>query len=207
MSDWIQRHEGIGGRVLIIAVSGIFAWGTIARLLQPAGTNVGDPAIFRSAAFAALAWLLGVVVAVDSHYVHGRPEPRAGFRDRRLLWTAGCFLMLLHIAVAMHAGHAWSHESAFLHTEEVSGFGFGLYVNYAFAGAWTLDVLAMWVAPDAYRKRPRWLGLAVHGFLAFIVFNATVVFAASPFTRAVALLFTAKLVSVIVTHQRTAAAP
>jgi hypothetical protein len=42
---------------------------------------------------------------------------------------------------------------------------------------WLADVLWVWVAPTSYLARPRWLHWSIHGFLAFVVFNAAVVFA------------------------------
>lgn len=93
----------------------------------------------------------------------------------------------------MHAGHGWSHAAAYRHTAEAGGFGAGVYVNYLFAAVWLADAAWMWAAPTAYRHRPRWVGVAVHGFLAFIVFNATVVFGTTPLVRVVSLLFTAAL--------------
>jgi hypothetical protein len=102
--------------------------------------------------------------------------------------------MLLHIAVAFHAVHGWSYEEAYRHTAEVGGVGEGVYVNYLFVAVWLADVLWMWVAPDGYRRRPQWISLAVHGFLAFIVLNATVVFGTNPYARSVAVLFFAALV-------------
>ncbi len=97
----------------------------------------------------------------------------------RVTWTLGCVLLLHHIAVAFHAGHDWSHEAAWNHTRQVGGYGDGIYVNYLFTIVWVADVIWMWVAFDSYLTRPRWLHWTIHGFLAFIVFNAAVVFGSS----------------------------
>lgn len=56
--------------------------------------------------------------------------------------------------------------------------GGGLYANYGFAAVWTADVCWWWLAPRRYLARPRGLEWAVQGFLAFMAFNATVVFGA-----------------------------
>ncbi len=56
-----------------------------------------------------------------------------------------------------------------------------MYVNYAFTLVWLFDVAWWWTRQD-YRARPRWLDWTIHGFLSFIVFNATVIFA-SGFSR------------------------
>ncbi|WP_171469124.1 hypothetical protein [Frigoriglobus tundricola] len=92
------------------------------------------------------------------------------------MWTLGCALLLVHIAVAFHLGHGWSHQMAWEHTRQVGGYGDGIFVNYVFALVWLADVLWAWVGVDSYRARPRWLTWSVVGFLAFVVFNAAVVF-------------------------------
>jgi hypothetical protein len=45
------------------------------------------------------------------------------------------------------------------------------------AGQWLADALWLCAAFDSYFARPRWLHWAVHGFIAFVVFNAAVLFA------------------------------
>jgi hypothetical protein len=85
-------------------------------------------------------------------------------------------LLLLHIAVAFHLGHGWSHEAAREHTRQVGGYGDGIFVNYAFALVWLADVVWAWASFRSYVARPRWLNWAIHGFLAFVVVNAAVVF-------------------------------
>jgi hypothetical protein len=111
-------------------------------------------------------------------------RPRRGWdAAARLAWTAACVGLLAHVACAFHFYHGWSHEAAYLdtarQTAEVFGldWGGGLYVNYALLTGWVLDVIWWWVRGlDAYRRRPRPLLAAWHGFLLFIIFNAAVVF-------------------------------
>jgi hypothetical protein len=101
----------------------------------------------------------------------------------RLSWTAGGVLYLLHVACAFHYYHHWSHDAAFAFTAEqtaqVTGldWGGGLYVDYAFTLAWLLDAAWWWASMETYLARPRWINWLVQGFLGFIAFNATVVFA------------------------------
>ena len=110
---------------------------------------------------------------------------RAAFSPRwsRLAWTIGCALYLLHVACAFEYYHHWSHAEAYAstarQTEEAVGldWGGGLYVNYAFTLVWLADVGWWWMNAPSYLARPRWFDGAVHAFLGFIVFNATVVFA------------------------------
>jgi len=106
-------------------------------------------------------------------------------RAARVSWTVACAAMLAHAACAFHFYHRWSHEAAYLdtarQTDEVFGldWGGGLYVNYALLAGWVLDVTWWWLAGlDSYRRRPRSLVAAWHGFLMFIIFNSTVVFKA-----------------------------
>jgi hypothetical protein len=104
-------------------------------------------------------------------------------REARLVWTAGCSVMWLHFAAAFQFYHHWSHLVAYQatarDTEVVLGrpFGGGVYFNYLFAALWTADVLRLWL-PRRWSGSSRWPSLAwvTHAFLAFIVFNATVVF-------------------------------
>jgi hypothetical protein len=108
-----------------------------------------------------------------------------GFSPRwsRIGWTAGCLAYLLHVACAFEYYHHWSNGEAYAatarQTAEVVGldWGGGLYVNYAFTLVWLVDVAWWWLNAAGYLTRPRWLEWSVQGFLGFIAFNATVVFA------------------------------
>jgi hypothetical protein len=110
----------------------------------------------------------------------------------RFVWLAGCLVFLVHVFRAFHAVHGWSHADAYAHTarrtEEFAGVasGVGLYLNYVFTAVWLADALWWAFLPDAHRRCPAWMTWALHGFLAFMVFNATVVFAIGP-TRWVGL--------------------
>lgn len=104
-------------------------------------------------------------------------------REARLVWTAGCAVMWLHFAAAFQFYHHWSQTAAYQatarDTEVVLGwpFGGGIYFNYLFAAVWTADVLRLWL-PRRRFGSSRWalFAPAAHAFMAFIVFNATVVF-------------------------------
>ena len=110
------------------------------------------------------------------------PKGRRHERPARGLWTLGCLLLWLHVACAFAFYHHWSHaealESTALRTRETIGldWGGGIFFNYALLVVWTADVLWWWIRPTSYRMRPRSLALAVHAFLAFMIFNAAVVF-------------------------------
>ncbi len=107
----------------------------------------------------------------------------SSLRQGRLLWTAGYLLFLVHVVCAFHFYHDWSHrvawEATARQTRQFTGleWGGGLYANYAFVLVWGADVLWWWRFPSDYLTRHIVIESIVQGFLAFITFNATVVFA------------------------------
>jgi hypothetical protein len=99
-------------------------------------------------------------------------------RDRvaRLAWTLAWLLFLIHVALAFHHFHHWSHTEAVRHVEQRSGFGPGIFFSYAFTLLWSLDVVWWWLASGSHARRPAWVGLVLHGYMVFIIFNGTVVY-------------------------------
>jgi hypothetical protein len=134
---------------------------------EPVGHNTADSTIGVWANVIVIFWCFGWPIAFA--------EPHDRFR-RRSFWTLGCAACIAHIALAFHLGHGWSHEAAWEHTREVGGYGDGIFVNCAFALVWLADVVWVWASPSSYFARPRWLHWMVHGFLAFVMLNAAVVF-------------------------------
>ena len=107
-------------------------------------------------------------------------------RVARILWTLGCAALLVHVISAFHVHYLWSHRTALdetaRRTAELTGraTGAGLYLNYLFAVLWALDAAWWWRGLEAYRRRSPIVVVALHGFLFFMVFNGTVVFASGP---------------------------
>jgi hypothetical protein len=97
-------------------------------------------------------------------------------RLARWCWTLAWAAFVVHVAMAFHYAHHWSHVEAVRHTREVSGVGEGVYVSYLFVLVWSADVAAWWWRPMWYARRAPWLERALHGFMLFVAFNATVVF-------------------------------
>jgi hypothetical protein len=97
-------------------------------------------------------------------------------RLARWCWTLAWAAFVVHLGMAFHHYHHWSHDDAVRHTQEVSGFGEGVYVSDLFAVAWTADVAAWWLRPAWYARRSPWNDRALHGFMLFMVFNATIVY-------------------------------
>lgn len=94
----------------------------------------------------------------------------------RAAWAVGAATFVVHVATAFDRVHGWSHAAAYRHVERVSGFGPGVFVSYAFTVIWVADAGWWWLDRPSYAARPAWLDRLVHGFLAFVVFNATVVY-------------------------------
>jgi hypothetical protein len=101
----------------------------------------------------------------------------------RVVWTVACASLIAHFISAFQFYHGWSHAAAYRdtarQTEELFGlnWGGGLFINYALMIVWMVDISWWWRSGlDSYRKRPWPLVAAWHGFLIFIIFNATVVF-------------------------------
>ena len=114
-----------------------------------------------------------------------------GRRDwARAAWTVGCATFLVHVATAFDRVHGWSHAAAVQHVESVSGFGPGLFVSYLFTMVWVVDAVWWWIDRPGYESRPVWLDRGVYLFLAFVVFNGTVVYETGFIRWAGVILFT-----------------
>ena len=131
-------------------------------------------------------------------------------RWTRLAWTIGCAALVAHFICAFQFYHAWSQQSAYSETARQTAevfrinWGGGLFINYAVAILWTADLVWWWLAGvSAYRRRPWWLTLFWHGFLIFIIFNATVVFKDGP-VRWIGLLISLSLILswILISRQR-----
>jgi hypothetical protein len=101
-------------------------------------------------------------------------------RVARLCWSLACLVYLVHVALAFQYYHGWSHTEAVRHVEAESGFGPGIFVSYLFTLAWTADAAWWGLRPADYARRPGWIGWSLHGFLAFVIFNGSVVYASGP---------------------------
>jgi hypothetical protein len=110
-------------------------------------------------------------------------------RLARWCWSLAWVTYVVHVGMAFHHYHHWSHADAVRHTREVSGVGEGIYVSHLFGLLWALDVAWWWLRPAGYAARQAWVGGLLHGFMAFIVFCGTVVYESGPIRWAGAVLF------------------
>jgi hypothetical protein len=141
----------------------------------PLGTDPGD-FLIRATVRLALAFYV-VAVALMLQRRTGEWTAEAGKSDlARWCWSLACAVYLVHVGVAFHYAHGWSHEQAVRHVRDVSGVGEGIYASYLFTLLWTADVVFWWLSPGCYAARGPWIDRLLHGFLAFMIFNATVVF-------------------------------
>ncbi len=118
-------------------------------------------------------WALGVAALIQ----------RKADAGSRRLWTAGLLLYLVHSILAFARFYDWSHAMAFEETAAqtlmATGFesGAGIWFNYAFGMIWSVDAAYWWVAgTPRYTERPKFIQRSIHGFMAFMIFNGTVVF-------------------------------
>jgi hypothetical protein len=139
--------------------------------------DYSDHAIRQTARIAVLCWALGLGLRWS------RPTDRRRLAAARATWTLGAVVLLVHIAAAFEFAHGWSHEIAWKSTAqrtfEVTGWrsGSGIWVNYAFAIVWGVDAAFWWRGLERYESRPVVLVRTIQGFLAFLIFQAAVVFA------------------------------
>lgn len=133
------------------------------------------PAIINTAYIAFALWAGSIGLMVQSKPGEWVPTA-ARFRVTQWTWALACLMFLIHVAVAFHFAHRWQHANAYQHVEHTSGFGPGIFVSYFFTLLWAADTAWMLIAPGSYTHRPAWFGWAIHGFMAFITFNATAVF-------------------------------
>lgn len=101
----------------------------------------------------------------------------------RGVWTSGAALLAVHIALAFHYWHGWSHAAAYqstaIQSAQLTGVasGWGIYLNYALLAVWVADAAWWWVSPRAYETRSRAIDRTVFAFFLFMMVNGAVVFA------------------------------
>jgi hypothetical protein len=163
--------------VALLATFGLSVSDSVFALTGPPQKDVAHPLIFETAWFAMAWWFLAAFVRLLAARME--PDLRTGLEgSARWFSTVGLATFLVHLAVSFHLGHAWSHGSAVERVRETGGFGEGIFVSHLFTVVWAVEVVWSWAAFERYLTRPLWATGAVYGFLAFVVLNATVVFAA-----------------------------
>jgi hypothetical protein len=137
----------------------------------------------------ALAWYFAALLLMMRLDRTDWPAATTAGRLARWCWTWGIACFLIHVGMAFHYYHHWSHADAFERTREISGLGEGIYFSYLFALIWTADAIYWWLAPARYSERSAWIDRLLHGFMLFMVFNGMIVFESGPTRWAGALMF------------------
>jgi hypothetical protein len=157
------------------AIGGVIALAIVLLASNAPGPARGET-LTRNTIRLSLAWY-AIALVLMMHL--GRDDWRCATvlgRVARWCWTWAIATFLVHLAMAFHFYHGWSHAHAFEHTRQTSGVGEGLYVSYLFTLLWIADALWWHVRPEAYATRPARLGVGLHAFMLFIVFNGMIVF-------------------------------
>lgn len=135
---------------------------------------------------------------------------RRGQRDAaRAVWTAGAALLGIHIALAFHYWHGWSHAAAYettaLQSAQLTGVasGWGIYLNYALLAVWIADAAWWWAASRGYETRSRAIDRTVFAFFLFMMINGAVVFA----TTAMRYAGAAAVIVAVIARIRATAPP
>jgi hypothetical protein len=174
MGSGVQRSRLILP-VVFLLVFVLLLWDYRGVLLGPSGSDPTHESIRESAYFVVVLWPMAAAALLRCRTRRSRLFSNVG-KAARWLYTLACLLCIFHVAIAYHVGHGWSHRAAFEHTQRISGFGPGIYVNYLFVAIWVADAMWAWIALDNYLSRPAWVNWLVIGFMGFIVLNAAIIF-------------------------------
>lgn len=160
---------------LVCFLLGLLSIFLVLVLTHALAVNLGDT-ITRNTVRLSLSWYLAaLLLMLGSRKANWLAVTRRGCM-MRWCWTWAMLSFLVHLTMAFHFYHHWSHADAFERTRQVSGTGEGIYVSYLFTCLWIGDVLWWWLNPSSYSSRPVAIGRTLHTFMLFIVFNGTVVY-------------------------------
>jgi hypothetical protein len=173
--------------------------GLVALVIVLAASNAPGPmrgeTLTRNTIRLSLAWY-AVALVLMMHL--GRGDWRCATvlgGATRWCWTWAVATFLVHLAMAFHFYHGWSHAHAFEHTRQASGVGEGLYVSYLFTLLWMIDAIWWQVRPNVYAARSAPIDVALHAFMLFIVFNGMIVFESGAIRWAGVVMFVALAVA------------
>ena len=166
---------GSVGLNLAAAALGLAVLAATVGLTMLLAADVGD-LLIRNTVRLSLTWYMAAVCSMlfmgPADWAIETPRGWAA----RWCWTWGLLCFLVHLAMAFHFFHHWSHAHAFERTRQVSGVGEGIYVSYLFTWLWGADVAYWWLSPAGYAARSRWIDRTLQAFMLFIVINGTIVF-------------------------------
>jgi hypothetical protein len=166
--------EGAGGEGLLLAWALLLAVVLIKPHFLPEN-GLGDD-LTRHTVRLALLFALPVALLMQRLDLAGRQARTRAGQVARLCWTLAWLSYAIHLGMAFHHFHGWSHADAVAHVERRSGFGPGIWFPHLFTLAWTVDVVWWWLRPEGRAARPAWAAWLLYGYMALITFNGTVVY-------------------------------
>jgi hypothetical protein len=180
-----------------LALAGVALLFGVLLLTHVCAGDVGDLAT-RNTVRLSLAWYFAALCQM----LRLDPDDSPRGRLARWCWTWALVCFYVHLGMAFHYFHQWSHAHALEHTRQVSGVGEGIFVSYLFALLWGADAAIWWADPAGHQARSPWIGRCLHGFMLFIVFNGTIVYESGLIRWAGVLMFLALAAVFIAGSQR-----
>lgn len=176
----LSSHMAALWLVLMVAV--------IAAPVAAHSPNLGDDLVRNTVRVSLFYYALAVNVMIWLGPTGWQASTRWG-RLARQAWSFGWAAYLVHLAMAFHFYHGWSHADAVEHVREASGFGEGIFVSHLFTLLWTVDVVWWQHRPMNYAGRSPWIDRVLHAFMLFMWFNGTVVYETGPIRWAGLVIF------------------
>ncbi len=182
------------GRFAEASLNGLWAVLLAAALATPLlllSSTLGDDLVRNTVRVSFLYYALAVNLMLWLGPADWQTIRKLG-KATRQTWMLAWVAYLVHLAMAFHFYHGWSHADAVEHVRQASGVGEGIYVSHLFTLLWTADVLWWRLRPRRYAARSPWFDWLLHAFMLFMWFNGTVVYETGPI-RWAGLLFFAEL--------------
>jgi hypothetical protein len=178
--SWLLPLTGVVWLVLLAAV---LSWPSLTQ-----SPTLGEDLTRNTVRLCLLFYAAAVVLLLRLQPADWDVSTRRG-RLARWLWTLSWLAYFIHLGMAFHHYHGWSHAAAVEHVRKRSNFGEGIYVSHLFTLLWSADVVWWWLWPRGHAGRSPWLGGVLHGFMLFVIFNGTVVYEDGPIRWAGVVLF------------------
>jgi hypothetical protein len=164
------------------------------RLFPPA--DLGDDLTRNTVRVSLVFWFPAVCMMMGLDEAGWRAATTTG-KSVRWCWTLALVAYLIHLVTAMHYYHGWSHADAMEHVERASGFGPGIFFSHLFTLLWTADATWWWLDREKYCQRSRWIDRSLHCYMAFIIFDATVVYEGGAIRRVGVVMFAGLTVGLV----------
>src|SRR5262245_5754519 len=156
----MNRHALIPGSICAVTLLAVTAYVVVTLPDVRPGNGLPHDSVYLTARLSFLFWFL-----TELRRLRGREECLT-----RMLSLTGLVLLVEHNIVVLHGLFEWSMPAAYDFIAKQGGFGPGLYVNFAVVGMWAFDWLTI-------GRRSRWYTKANRFAIAFVLLNATVIYA------------------------------